>query len=85
MHMIGPLERRRVNFPARSFKHAYSSIVISFPEIALDFAATNRLPAMYEMRDFVDEGGLMTYGLSSSTVWGVFPPMWTKHEGNQAC
>ena len=35
MHMIGPLERRRVNFPARSFKHAYSSIVISFPEIAL--------------------------------------------------
>src|SRR4029453_18673386 len=34
MHMIGPLERHRVNFPARSFEHAYSSIVISFPEIA---------------------------------------------------
>jgi hypothetical protein len=34
--MIGPLERHRVNFPARSFEHAYSSIVISFPEIALN-------------------------------------------------
>jgi putative tryptophan/tyrosine transport system substrate-binding protein len=30
----------------------------------LDFAATNRLPALYEMRDFVEEGGLMTYGPS---------------------
>ncbi len=30
----------------------------------LDFAATHRLPAMYEIRDFVDEGGLMTYGPS---------------------
>jgi putative ABC transport system substrate-binding protein len=30
----------------------------------LDFAATNRLPALYEVRDFVEEGGLMTYGPS---------------------
>src|SRR4029453_1544447 len=45
MHMIGPLERHRVNFPARSFEHAYSSIVISFPEIALGRGA---LPATAE-------------------------------------
>jgi putative ABC transport system substrate-binding protein len=30
----------------------------------LDFAATNRLPALYKMRDVVEEGGLMTYGPS---------------------
>src|SRR5262245_10617621 len=35
MHMRGPLERRRVNFLAGSSEHAYSSRVISFPEIAL--------------------------------------------------
>jgi putative ABC transport system substrate-binding protein len=28
----------------------------------LDFAATSRLPAMYELREFVQEGGLMNYG-----------------------
>jgi putative tryptophan/tyrosine transport system substrate-binding protein len=36
----------------------------------LDFAATNRLPAMYEVRDFVDEGGLMTYGPSFIDRYG---------------
>jgi len=30
----------------------------------LEFAAANRLPAMYELRVFVDEGGLMAYGPS---------------------
>src|SRR5262249_46664476 len=36
MHMIGPLKQRRVNCPAGSSEHAYSSRVISFPEIALE-------------------------------------------------
>jgi putative ABC transport system substrate-binding protein len=36
----------------------------------LDFAATNRLPALYEMRDFVGEGGLMTYGPSFIDLQG---------------
>src|SRR5207253_9313495 len=35
MHMIGPLELGRVHLPEGSSEHAYSSIVISFPEIAL--------------------------------------------------
>jgi len=28
----------------------------------VDLAAKNRLPAVYERRDFVDAGGLMAYG-----------------------
>ncbi|HSF29896.1 MAG TPA: ABC transporter substrate-binding protein [Candidatus Tectomicrobia bacterium] len=32
--------------------------------LILDFAPTHRLPAMYELREFVEEGGLMTYGTS---------------------
>ena len=35
MHMIGPLEQGRVHLPEGASEHAYSSIVISFPEIAL--------------------------------------------------
>jgi DNA-directed RNA polymerase specialized sigma24 family protein len=35
MHMIGPLGWGRVHLPEGSSEHAYSSIVISFPEIAL--------------------------------------------------
>src|SRR5262249_40076445 len=35
IHMREPLERRQVNFPTGSSAHAYSSRVISFPEIAL--------------------------------------------------
>ena len=29
-----------------------------------DFAASQRLPAIYEARDFVDVGGLMSYGIN---------------------
>jgi putative ABC transport system substrate-binding protein len=32
--------------------------------LVLDFTAKNRLPAMYELREFVDDGGLMAYGPS---------------------
>jgi putative ABC transport system substrate-binding protein len=31
---------------------------------AIEFAAANRLPAIYEMREFTDDGGLMSYGIS---------------------
>ena len=28
----------------------------------VDFAAANRIPAVYEIRDFVERGGLLSYG-----------------------
>jgi putative ABC transport system substrate-binding protein len=34
----------------------------------VEFAATHRLPAMYQLRSYVDAGGLMSYGPSFSTV-----------------
>jgi putative ABC transport system substrate-binding protein len=33
-------------------------------------AASNRLPAMYPLREFPDAGGLMSYGASVSLVFG---------------
>ena len=35
----------------------------------VDFAAKNRLPAMYQVREFVDAGGLMAYGPSLSDLF----------------
>jgi putative ABC transport system substrate-binding protein len=36
----------------------------------VSFAATSRLPAMYSDREFVDAGGLMSYGASIADLWG---------------
>ncbi len=35
----------------------------------LDFAATNRVPAMYEYNYYVNDDGLMSYGPSFSDMW----------------
>ena len=35
----------------------------------LDFAAKNRLPAMYHNSEFVEAGGLMSYGPSQTDLW----------------
>ena len=35
----------------------------------VSFAAKNRLPAIYSQREFVDEGGLMSYGPSLSDMY----------------
>jgi putative ABC transport system substrate-binding protein len=34
-----------------------------------DLAATNRLPAMYEFRPYVEAGGLMSYGADLDEIW----------------
>jgi putative ABC transport system substrate-binding protein len=61
------------------FENAFSAIVKLRPDALLvladtvtvahrrrtiDFAIANRLPAIYEMREFTDDGGLMSYGIS---------------------
>ncbi len=33
------------------------------------FAAASRLPSMYEIREFVDAGGLMSYGTNLADLW----------------
>jgi putative ABC transport system substrate-binding protein len=38
-----------------------SIFVLQRPQV-IDLAAKNRLPAMYSRREFVDDGGLMSYG-----------------------
>jgi putative ABC transport system substrate-binding protein len=35
----------------------------------LDFAVKNRLPAMYHYNEFVDAGGLMSYGPNSTDLF----------------
>ena len=35
----------------------------------LDFAANNRLPAIYHYSEFVEAGGLMSYGPDNTDVW----------------
>ena len=41
-----------------------SPVVNSHRRQVVELAAKNRLPAIYYRRDFVEEGGLMTYGVS---------------------
>jgi putative ABC transport system substrate-binding protein len=35
----------------------------------LDFAAKNRLPAIYHYSEFAEAGGLMSYGPDNTDVW----------------
>jgi putative ABC transport system substrate-binding protein len=37
-------------------------VTVTYRSRILDFAAMSRLPAIYPLREFADEGGLMSYG-----------------------
>ncbi len=62
-------------FAAISRERPDALFIISDPLIrlnrrrVLDFAATKRLPAMYEVNVYVSDGGLMSYGPSLSDMW----------------
>jgi putative ABC transport system substrate-binding protein len=43
-------------------------VTLSRRKALVDFAAKSRLPSIYEMREYVDEGGLMAYGPSLSDL-----------------
>jgi putative ABC transport system substrate-binding protein len=66
-----------------TFDNAFATITRTRPDVLLtlidpftnqhrkrivDFAATQRLPAIYEAREFVDAGGLMSYGPSLAAL-----------------
>ena len=44
----------------------------------VDLAATHRLPAMYDRREIVEAGGLMSYGPNIAENLAARPPMWTR-------
>ncbi len=45
------------------------SLITSQQRQVLEFAAKNRLPAMYHAPEFVEAGGLMSYGPSFTDSW----------------
>ena len=45
------------------------ALILSHRTIIIEFAAVHGLPAMYGLREFVDEGGLISYGPSPFDVW----------------
>jgi len=46
-----------------------SPLINTQPRQVLDFAAKNRLPAMYPTSEFVDAGGLMSYAPNYADSW----------------
>jgi putative tryptophan/tyrosine transport system substrate-binding protein len=62
-------------FSAMATGRAQGFIVLPSPMLfggykrIVDLAASNRLPAMYQAREFVDAGGLMSYGVSLSELF----------------
>ena len=45
------------------------ALILSHRQSILAFAAAHGLPAMYGLREFVDEGGLISYGPSPFDIW----------------
>jgi len=41
-------------------------------------AANDRLPTVFEDQEYVEAGGLMSYGANRSELWRVKQPMWTR-------
>jgi putative ABC transport system substrate-binding protein len=46
-----------------------SAVLISQRKEIADLAAKNRLPAIYDRREFVEDGGLMTYSVSQTDLF----------------
>jgi putative tryptophan/tyrosine transport system substrate-binding protein len=78
---LQPLELRGLDdfepaFSVIKEKRADALIVLRNPVTTthrtriVDFAAKRRLPAIYGDREFVDPGGLMSYGVNIADSWG---------------
>jgi putative ABC transport system substrate-binding protein len=78
---LQPLELRTVDDLERAFsavKKERANAVIALRNVLTatyrtriaDFAAKSRLPAIYGDKEFVDAGGLMSYGVNIANLWG---------------
>jgi putative ABC transport system substrate-binding protein len=78
---LQPLELRTADdfepaFSAIGKERAHAVIVVRNPVTVthrtriVDFAAKSRLPAMYTDREFIEAGGLISYGVSIPDLWG---------------
>jgi putative ABC transport system substrate-binding protein len=65
---FGSVLQQAVNQRADAFVVLLSPIVVRHRARLVDFAAKNRLPAIYPSRDFADAGGLMSYGVDFAEV-----------------
>jgi putative ABC transport system substrate-binding protein len=63
----GVLERAR-RYQPDAMIVVEDPLTISLQQQITDFAGTNRLPAIYGLREFVQTGGLMAYGASLSDL-----------------
>ena len=54
------------------------SLTIARRPRIVSLAASSRLPAMYGLREFPNDGGLMSYGASFVDLFGALPLSWTR-------
>ena len=45
------------------------ALILSHRKSIIEFAGTHRYPAMYGLREFVEEGGLVSYGPNPLDIW----------------
>jgi putative ABC transport system substrate-binding protein len=71
-------------FGAMTRGHADACHSVAKPDVygenkhIVELAAKSRLPAMYAVKEFVEDGGLMSYGASLPDLFRRAPPTWTK-------
>jgi putative ABC transport system substrate-binding protein len=74
VQVLGPNDLENA-FSAMTEERAGAVIVLPNPMLfaehrrIVDLAARSRLPAMYQAREFVDAGGLMSYGANVANQW----------------
>jgi ABC-type uncharacterized transport system substrate-binding protein len=72
---VSTLKELEAAFPAMTKQHAQALTILTGPlfdvhlKVVADFAATNRIPAIYGFRDFPHAGGLMSYGTDLFNIY----------------
>ena len=64
-HALGKITSRRSD----AIITVRNAFTIGHAEQIAEFAIKNRLPSIYESREFVEKGGLMSYGVNYTASW----------------